>query len=54
METDLHTFRQRQSAKLREYAEESTDPVLKEQLLQMSASWLEPIEDTVQSAIEKA
>jgi hypothetical protein len=54
MENNLLAFRQRQSAKLRAYAEESTDPALKEQLLQMSASWLAPIEDTAQSKIEKA
>jgi hypothetical protein len=52
MENNLLAFRQRQSAKLRAYAEESTDPALKEQLLKMSASWLAPIEDTAQSAIE--
>jgi hypothetical protein len=54
MENSLLAFRQRQSAKLRAYAEESTDPALKEQLLQMSASWLAPIEDAAQSKIEKA
>jgi hypothetical protein len=54
MENNLLTFRQRQSAKLRAYAEESTDPALKDELLQMSASWLAPIENVAQFKIEKS
>jgi|HubBroStandDraft_6_1064221.scaffolds.fasta_scaffold853923_2 hypothetical protein len=54
MEPNLLAFRQRQSAKLNAYAEECTDPALKEQLLQISASWLAPVEDTAQSKTEKS
>jgi hypothetical protein len=54
MENNLLTFRQRQSAKLRAYAQESTDPALKEEFLQMSASWLAPIENIAQFKIEKS
>jgi hypothetical protein len=54
MDDTLSAFRERQSAKLRAYAEECSDPELKEKLLQMSASWLAAIKDTAQSTIEKA
>jgi hypothetical protein len=54
MENNLLTFRQRQSAKLRAYAQETTDPALKEEFLQMSASWLAPIENIAQFKIEKS
>jgi hypothetical protein len=40
MQGDFPTFCQRQYAKMVEYAEVCIDPVLKDELLQMSAYWL--------------
>ena len=40
MKGDFPDFCHRQSAKMMEYAKSCIDPVLKDELLKMSASWL--------------
>jgi len=40
MQGDFSAFCQRQSTKMIEYAEDCIDPVLKDELLRMSAYWL--------------
>jgi hypothetical protein len=56
MQGDFPEFCYRQSAKMIEYAEGCIDPVLKEQLLTMSANWLKmtavPREASKQSILE--
>jgi hypothetical protein len=41
MEGDFLAFCHRQSTKMIEYAKDCADPVLKDEFLKMSASWLE-------------
>jgi hypothetical protein len=58
MQNSFLAFCHRQSAKIAEYAEDCTDPVLKDTLLRMSASWLSmpsaPKRDTEQPTIKAA